>query len=484
MAPPALAWPATAPTRSTVRNDPRTEPVPERRLSDIALLRRRPWLQVLLCTLLGSVAAVLVTLFTPSTYRSDVKVFVTVANADNGGIHDRALFATERVKSYVPLVTSPVVMGPVKQRLGRSESAEQLARKVRAENATGTVLLTLTADGGSPQEAHDLASATAQELATVVSAIEGGGAAALSPVALNVVPTAAAEGPPVSPRPVFNLFMGTVVGLAVGVASVVVVRHLDTTVRTADDVVRAGGPRGLATIRRDRRGAATALTPGAPEPALLEDYRMLRSRLDLVPADVPLSIAVVSAARGDGRTATAVNLALAIRQAGWRVTVVDGDLRRPALDRFAGTGAGTGVVEVVRDHVPVEDALRPSAAGDVMVLTSGRRTEGPSELLLPAALHELSDELTKRTDVVLFDTPPLLEVAEGAAIASVADAVLLVVRSGVTTRAEVAGSVELLDAIGRRPLGAVVTVADRRARRSRGFSVPLTRRESPDETPW
>jgi polysaccharide biosynthesis transport protein len=435
----------------------------------------------LFCTLLAGLAAGLVTLLTAPTYRSEVKVFVTVGNIENGGgLHERALFAAERVKSYVPLATSPVVMTAVAQRLGRSDSAEALARNVRAESATGTVILTISAEGGSPREATELASATAQELANVVGAIEGGGPGLPSPVTLNPVPSGSAEGPPVSPRPAFNLFMGTMVGLAIGLAGAVVVRRFDATVRTADDLRRAGGPRCLASIRRDRRGVEAALREREPESALLEDFRILRARLDVVPADVPLSIAVVSAARGDGRSATVANLARVIRQAGWRVTVVDGDLRRPALDRFAfvaddaGDAGGAGLAGVLRDQVAIDEALRPSAAGDVMVLPSGGVPEHPSELLMPEPLHELCDELMKRTDVLLFDTPPLLDTADGAAIASVADAVLLVVRSGATTRAELAEVVELLDSLGRRPLGTVLTMADRPGRRPLSLSAPIS----------
>jgi capsular exopolysaccharide synthesis family protein len=429
----------------------------------IVHLHRRPWLQVLLCMLLGSAAAAAVTLLTAPTYRSETDVFVTVGETDNGGsVHDRALFATDRVKSYVPLVTSPAVMAGVKQRLGRPESVGELARVVRAENATGTVLLTITADGRSSAEAQQLTAATAQELARVVGAVEAGTPGSPSPVSMRVVPPVAGDSPPVSPRPLFNLFMGTMTGLAVGAASVVISRRFDATVHDAEDLARAGAPPCLASIRRDRRGAAAA--------AVIEDHRMLRSRLHLVPADVPRSIAVVSPARRDGRTTTVAHLARVIRQAGWRVTVVDTDLRHPALHRNTGVGDAPGLVDAVRDHALLDDVLRPSAAGDLTVLPSGTPPEEPGDLLAPAVLEDLADELAKRADVILFDTPALLDVADAAVVASVADDVLLVARAGRTTRAELAESARILDAIGRRPLGTVLTMAERPRRRP--FALP------------
>jgi protein-tyrosine kinase len=186
------------------------------------------------------------------------------------------------------------------------------------------------------------------------------------------------------------------------------------------------------------------LLVAATEPlsAAAEHYRSLRSRIAQLENDqVVRVIQVTSPGKGDGKTVTALNLALTMAQEFQRrVLVIDADLRNPRVHELLGLDPGPGLVEVLTGEAALQDALVELPAQHLTVLRAGHTYDRPAEMLGSAPMRRLLDTLRAQFDRIVIDSAPA-SVADPGAIAPIVDGMLLVVRSGVTTRPAIARSI-------------------------------------------
>jgi capsular exopolysaccharide synthesis family protein len=164
---------------------------------------------------------------------------------------------------------------------------------------------------------------------------------------------------------------------------------------------------------------------------------------------------------GEGKTTTTVNLAISLAQAGQRVIVVEGDLRRPQLASYLGLEGAVGLTSVLIGRASLDEALQPWGEAGLQVLAGGPTPPNPSELLGSHGMHELLRTREGRADLVLLDSPPLLPVTDAALLSMVASGAVLVVRAD-RTRREQAHALDSLEAVGARVLGAVLNMAPTR----------------------
>jgi capsular exopolysaccharide synthesis family protein len=139
------------------------------------------------------------------------------------------------------------------------------------------------------------------------------------------------------------------------------------------------------------------------------------------------------------------------------VLIVDTELRQPWLAAFLGREGSAGLTTVLVGAASLDQVLQPWGTG-LWLLASGHRPPNPSELLGSPRMAELIDELRDRFDKIIFDSPPLLPVTDGAVVAARADGTLLLVRARKTTGAQVAAAVQALAAVDARLLGSVLTM--------------------------
>ena len=169
----------------------------------------------------------------------------------------------------------------------------------------------------------------------------------------------------------------------------------------------------------------------------------------------------------EGKTTTAVNLALTLAQAGQRVLLVEADLRRPRVGAVLGMDSAIGLTTVLVGRVPLLDALQDYRETGLTVLASGATPPNPAELLQSHAMGEVLYDLRQKFEVVIIDAPPLLPVTDAALLGSQADGVLLVVRHGKTTREQLGLAAERLAAVGARTIGVVMNMVP--VRRLQGY---------------
>ncbi|MEY3019713.1 MAG: hypothetical protein RLZZ272_697 [Actinomycetota bacterium] len=297
----------------------------------------------------------------------------------------------------------------------------------------------------------------------------------------SVLRTASPATEPVSPRPLRDGLLVALLGLALGAGLAFVRDHLDDVVREDADVRRATGGRPiLGRIPRwDLVGATDEGVTSLLEPSSVaaETYRELSAnvRFLTVPrrdSDVPdtpegrvrgTAIVVVSPSAGNGKSATAANLAVAAARAGQRVVLVDGDLRRPRLARRFGQPRSTGLSDVLADPGAVLSHLVKVGVPNLRFISAGRLPPNPAELLASPGMAQLNDALTEIADLVIYDTPAILAVPDALELARLADLALLVARHGVSTRREIAATIERLEQVGAPVAGAVVNSIDTRS---------------------
>jgi capsular exopolysaccharide synthesis family protein len=178
---------------------------------------------------------------------------------------------------------------------------------------------------------------------------------------------------------------------------------------------------------------------------------------------------VTSALAGEGKTSTSINLAIALAQAGKRVILVDGDLRRPKVAELLSLERGVGLTTVLVGKASLSDSIQRHAASGADVLASGPLPPNPAEILQSQVTWELLERLRDVYDTVIVDAPPLLPVADAALMAADVDGALLVVQHGKTTQEQLSHAVTRLDQVGAKLFGNVVNMSPRR-KRSSGYS--------------
>ena len=263
-----------------------------------------------------------------------------------------------------------------------------------------------------------------------------------------------------------RVILGTLVGLLLGLAGAFFLEYLDQTLKTRSDIERLLGIPVLGMIPHDPklmhqssgRGAGVVtidrLDPAEP---VVEAYRDLRTNVTFVGADEPLQfIAVTSPGPSEGKTTTATNLALILAETGSRTVLIDGDLRRSTVHRSFGVDPEPGLTDVLIGQASAREAIRPEVVPALDLLSCGSTPPNPAVLLGSSAMDTLIAELRGDYDHIIIDTPPLLPVTDAAVVATNADAVILVLRSGDTDRDAAQRAVDQLGRVRARIAGAVL----------------------------
>jgi Mrp family chromosome partitioning ATPase len=254
------------------------------------------------------------------------------------------------------------------------------------------------------------------------------------------------------------------VGLLLGIAAAVTLEVISPRFMREEDLTRAHRMPVLARVPRLPSRAVQGYFLGqAPLPReAWKAYRTLRAVLSNAGGEgdrFPTSIAVTSAGPGDGKTLTAVNLAIALSSAGLNVTLVDADLPRPMVGTvFNIVGHRNGVVRLLNNPEAAQTgAVDAPLHSRLKLLLASEEQMHELHLFDTQRVKQLLERLAKESDVVVIDMPPLTEVAEAVAFADASETVVICVRIGHTRRDKLAELRELLARRGVVPLGFFVT---------------------------
>jgi capsular exopolysaccharide synthesis family protein len=286
---------------------------------------------------------------------------------------------------------------------------------------------------------------------------------------------------PERPHPVAYTLAGGAIGLGLGILFLLLWELIDGSVRTAEDVENVAGLPVLGTIGTVERlpHASRALGPQDGAHALLtangnwrlaESVRMLRTNLSYMNENDPLrTLAITSPTQGDGKTTTAINLAVSLAQAGKRVLLVDADLRQPRIHTLLGLKNTTGLTTYLMDRARDPDARLAFATlqsvPNLYVLTAGPSASTPTERLDSDRMRHLLGLMTtdqqqsRPVDIVVMDAPPVLDIADGVLLAGMAEGTLLVVDAARAHESQILRAREALDRVHAHTVGVVLNRA-------------------------
>ncbi|WP_248963943.1 polysaccharide biosynthesis tyrosine autokinase [Sphaerisporangium perillae] len=420
-------------------------------------LARSNWLLILLSMVLAAATALVITAKTPPRYAATVSMLVSAHDKETSTAtaYQAALLSAQRVKSYARLLTSRKLVSRVAS--GEDEIRRLLAN-VTAEAVPDTVILQATVTDGDPARAARLANALGTAFTRLIDQMERVTPNSPATVKVTVVDQAGVPKKPVSPRPLLNLAIALLIALMVAACAIAVRKVLDTAVTSIEELRRLSNSPVLGVIgyERDARRYPLILRHDG-QSSRSEAFRSLRTNLRFVSVDhKPRSLVVTSCLPSEGKTSVATNLAITFAHAGWRVILVDGDLRRPHVPAYLGIEGAVGLTDVLVGDVELPDAVQSWGEPRLSVLPSGKIPPNPSELLGSQEMRKLINGLTADYDIVIIDTAPLLPVTDAAALAATCDDVLLVAKCGKTRRENVTRAGELLSSVNAHLVGAVL----------------------------
>ncbi|MEW1938004.1 polysaccharide biosynthesis tyrosine autokinase [Dietzia maris] len=442
-------------------------------LRDLLSVLRARWIVIVGMALIGGLVALGISLLMPPTYQAKTQLYVTVSGGDSASAaYQGSLGAQQRVQSYAALVNSSQVAQQVVDTAGIELTAGEVASKANATADAKTVLLNLAVTDVDPQRALEIARAYGEVLPAAIEKLEtpGGGGPALAKLTVVNPPVLPTEQ--VSPKVGQNVLIGLAIGLALGAGLAILIHALDRRVKSKKQLEAVTGKPvvGAIPFRRSEdldSGSDHIIAFREGHSLAAEAFRRLRTNLQFLNVDNPPKVIVLtSSVAMEGKSETAVNLSLALAEAGSKVLLIEADLRRPRVVNYMSMPDSVGFTNILSGQATFEDVVQETRHEGVDLLGCGPLPPNPSELLASDMVVRLVGRLRELYDYVIIDSPPLLPVTDGALLARIADGALLVVRLNRTTNDQVASAVDSIEKADAELLG-VITV-DNKMEKIRG----------------
>jgi capsular exopolysaccharide synthesis family protein len=279
---------------------------------------------------------------------------------------------------------------------------------------------------------------------------EAGILANLRPTNIVLVDAASPSDRPAKPSIPINLAGGLLAGLMVGIGGAFVVENMDETISSPDQVEQLSLIPSIGLVPRSRLFSGRIKAPwlqslAASDPQILvahrphsrtaESYRSLRTSIMQITRSTENNVLLfTSAVPEEGKTTTSLNCAAALAQQGVKVLLVEADMRRANLSSQLGLSSSVGLSSMLRDPnvegLPLELSLVPNLS----IIPAGPKPRYPAEMLGSPRMAELIRRWRSQYNYIVIDTPPVLAVTDAAVVSAYCDAVIIVVRSGVTKK--------------------------------------------------
>jgi len=295
---------------------------------------------------------------------------------------------------------------------------------------------------------------------------------------VKIMRTAIVPMLPVSPDLQQNVLLGILLGLGLGVGGAFVRQSMNWQIYGPDDIQEQGYSlvgvipkmnrelkktfKGKTEIEVDGRTLSTSLFPLInPWSPITENYRLIRANLRFSGLNengtttAAKSLLVTSPEPGDGKTTTAVNLAITITLSGHKVLLIDADMRRPNGHQLLGMERGPGLADVLAGDAVASEVVQSTVVDGLSFLSAGTSSVPPTELLDSERMRALLAASEQRFDVVIVDTPPVLAATDPIVVAPYCDAVLVVASADQTDFRALAQVSDTLGAVGV-PIGGVI----------------------------
>lgn len=209
--------------------------------------------------------------------------------------------------------------------------------------------------------------------------------------------------------------------------------------------------------RKKKKMETQLITIENSKSPISEQYRTLRTNIQYSSVDKVLkSIIITSPNPGEGKSTTIANLAIVFAQQGKKVLLIDADLRKPTIHYTFNINNTRGLTNLLMKKASLGDVIQHTPVLNLFLLPSGTIPPYPAELLQSEMMSQLMDRLKASFDLILFDTPPILAVADAQILANKCDGSILVVKSGSTEKEGAIRAKDILMSSSSKLLGVVL----------------------------
>lgn len=290
---------------------------------------------------------------------------------------------------------------------------------------------------------------------------------------VRVVDRARVLDEPTRPHRIQNIGIGLLVGMLGGVILAFLREGMDTRIRTPEDIKRCLGTESVSVVPVISNGESAVQVhrwqplrpnntpqkphlfqidrPNSPEGEALRSI-CVSVRLSRQNVSTPQVLLIASPLTGEGKTTLSVNLALTLARHG-RTCIVDADLRKEGVAQALGVAADHGIREILSKTMEIDQVLVSAVQlPNLSLLATGSAPGEPGGMISSGAMSDLVGKLRQRFEFVVIDSPPMLLFSDGRALSTLADGVILVGRSGVTTRDSLKRTMELLGGVRSAPV--------------------------------
>ena len=491
-----------------------------RNLAAVLLERLR---LIVICTLLFGFGAFLAARFwMPFRYEAYASMYVrnsgVTAAEMNGNVNLSDLNASKSlVSTYIAVLTSQTVMNEISRQLCLTLDEETLwtafpgadiahppkvQKCIRMSAVNATEVMKITANTRSPEVSAGICNIVTRLAPDFLIRVVGAGS-------VEVIDEATPIYEPVSPNVPLITLVGLLLGLSFGVFVVLLLDFFDDTVKDGEKLAKTfdrpilgeiqtaeyerdsapAEPVDLRTLwkflsvewkkkipwirhqmrlsRRRRRGLVRRsrrklITDEKIPFNVVEGYKSIRTNIVFALGPAQSKTIIVSGAGPDeGKSMTAANIALAFAQISDRVLLIDADMRKPVMHRTFVADNSTGLSTLISSLSTMEDSIRRRIAGNLDLLPSGPLPPNPSELLSSTQFATILDDLSRRYDYIIIDTPPMNVVSDAVVMRHAVGGIIFVARYAQTTYEELTESMKKINLAGLNTLGFVINDVDR-----------------------
>lgn len=280
---------------------------------------------------------------------------------------------------------------------------------------------------------------------------------------ISVIDRAEVPLEPVWPRPLLNMAVGGMGGLALAFFLVFLREKFDDVIRAPEDVERKLNLPLLGIIPLVRGGGSPREALADPRSSMSEAHSALRTALELSSDDgLPRTMLLTSSRQAEGKSTTAYGIARDFAQSGRNVLLVDADLRKPSLHKLVGVSNRAGLSSLLARQKGVDEVVQSTDVANLFVLPSGPLPPNPAQLLGSSALRELLHSLGDTFDLVVVDGPPVLGLSDAPRLSNATETTVFVTEASGPHRGHAKAALKRLLASHGRILGVVLTKFDER----------------------
>lgn len=280
---------------------------------------------------------------------------------------------------------------------------------------------------------------------------------------ISVVDRAETPTTPVLPRPLLNLALAILIGLALAFLLIFARETFDDSIRSADDVDTKLGVPFLGSVPKLPPDETPVAALGKPRSAFSEAHYALRSALEFATrTGLPRTMLLTSSLQAEGKSTTTYALSTSFARVGKRVLLIDGDLRNPSMHRLVGTERETGLSNLLTGQMSLSAVVQHTDVENLDFVPCGPLPPNPGELLAGGTLDAILNEATSKYDLVLIDGPPIMGLADAPMIGATVQGVIFVIEASRAHRGQAKIALRRLRAAQVNLLGVVLTKFDAR----------------------